>query len=217
TSLEREQRWNYFAISEHVTSANKPSANPTQQCKVILSCWLQISHPCLDDYDLIALIGEGKFAPIFQVRKKIDKGIYVVKVYSKCRMIEEKQVEHSIAENVMLKRIRCDRPLEFLSRHFQLLHAQHNTDHQRQVQSTNPCPIANPVYWENLQHFLNNSIAPNPFITVLRECFDEYNLYFVMDYYSGGDLFHYLSSQNRLSENIAKLFFFKKKKKKEKT
>ncbi|KAK3813799.1 MAG: kinase-like domain-containing protein, partial [Linnemannia elongata] len=54
------------------------------------------------DFDILRVLGVGSFGKVYQVRKKDTGRIYAMKVLVKKQVIEQKQVEHTIAERNVL-------------------------------------------------------------------------------------------------------------------
>merc|ERR1711916_40468 len=93
---------------------------------------------CLDDFDMLKVIGRGTFGKVMLVRKKSDNKIYAMKVLIKKDLIQKHQTEHTRAEREIL---------------------------------------------ESLHH---------PFLMDLRYAFQtKHKLYFVIDFYKGGELFYH--------------------------
>jgi len=57
---------------------------------------------CVDDFDLIRVIGKGSFGKVTLVRKKSDLKLYAMKVLSKPNIVRRKQVEHTRTERRVL-------------------------------------------------------------------------------------------------------------------
>lgn len=60
---------------------------------------------CIDDFDLLKVIGKGSFGKVMMVRKKDDNMIYAMKVLRKEAIIARKQVAHTKAEKSILQKI----------------------------------------------------------------------------------------------------------------
>ena len=118
------------------------------------SSWLDGCNEtvCLDDFDLLKVIGRGSFGKVMQVRKKDSGKVYAMKILKKETIIARNQVEHTRAERAIL---------------------------------------------QSLQH---------PFLMGLRFAFQtKEKLYFVLDYYQGGELFFHLKHKRRFSEDEARI------------
>ncbi|KAG0208806.1 hypothetical protein BGX28_000349 [Mortierella sp. GBA30] len=59
-------------------------------------------HLSIEDFDILRVLGVGSFGKVYQVRKKDTGRIYAMKVLVKKQVIEQKQVEHTIAERNVL-------------------------------------------------------------------------------------------------------------------
>lgn len=71
----------------------------------ISSSWLDgaAETVCLDDFDLLKVIGRGSFGKVMQVRKKDTKKVYAMKILKKDTIIARNQVEHTRAERAILQ------------------------------------------------------------------------------------------------------------------
>jgi serine/threonine protein kinase len=63
--------------------------------------------PCLDDYNLIRVLGKGSFGKVVLVRKKTNDTLYAMKVLSKPNVVLRKQVAHTQTERRVLGRATC--------------------------------------------------------------------------------------------------------------
>ncbi|KAG0209976.1 hypothetical protein BGX31_002014 [Mortierella sp. GBA43] len=65
---------------------------------------IESRHLSTDDFEILRVLGVGSFGKVYQVRKKDTERIYAMKVLDKKQVIEQKQVEHTIAErNVLIQ------------------------------------------------------------------------------------------------------------------
>ncbi|KAG0045660.1 hypothetical protein BGZ83_009107 [Gryganskiella cystojenkinii] len=63
---------------------------------------IESRHLSTADFDILRVLGVGSFGKVYQVRKKDTGRIYAMKVLVKKQVIEQKQVEHTIAERNVL-------------------------------------------------------------------------------------------------------------------
>ncbi|GJJ78713.1 hypothetical protein EMPS_11072 [Entomortierella parvispora] len=63
---------------------------------------IESRHLSTTDFDILRVLGVGSFGKVYQVRKKDTGRIYAMKVLVKKQVIEQKQVEHTIAERNVL-------------------------------------------------------------------------------------------------------------------
>jgi serum/glucocorticoid-regulated kinase 2 len=61
---------------------------------------------CLDDFDLLKVIGRGSFGKVMQVRKKSNGKVYAMKILKKDTIVARNQVEHTKTERNVLEYIR---------------------------------------------------------------------------------------------------------------
>ncbi|KAI7821188.1 kinase-like domain-containing protein [Gamsiella multidivaricata] len=65
---------------------------------------IESRHLSTEDFEILRVLGVGSFGKVYQVRKKDTGRIYAMKVLVKKQVIEQKQVEHTIAErNVLIQ------------------------------------------------------------------------------------------------------------------
>lgn len=60
---------------------------------------------CIEDFDLMKLLGKGAFGKVFLAQKKDDKKIYAIKVLKKQSVVDNNQLEHTIAEKMILQHV----------------------------------------------------------------------------------------------------------------
>lgn len=60
---------------------------------------------CLDDFELVRVIGKGSFGKVTLVKKRTDGKLYAMKVLAKQNIIKRKQVEHTRTERNVLGRL----------------------------------------------------------------------------------------------------------------
>lgn len=58
-----------------------------------------------EDFETLALLGKGAFAKVVLVRKRDSRKIYAMKIIQKDRLKKKKQIEHTIAEKVLLSEV----------------------------------------------------------------------------------------------------------------
>ena len=61
---------------------------------------------CLDDFELVKVIGKGSFGKVTLVRKKSDGILFAMKVLSKPNIVKRKQVEHTKTERRVLGKMK---------------------------------------------------------------------------------------------------------------
>jgi serum/glucocorticoid-regulated kinase 3 len=60
---------------------------------------------CIEDFELVRVIGKGSFGKVTLVKKKTDKNLYAMKVLAKQNIIKRKQVEHTRTERSVLGKL----------------------------------------------------------------------------------------------------------------
>jgi len=130
--------------------------------------WLKTVHLILDrlnppkpekrtvsitDFKLLKLIGKGNFGKVMLVKMLPTDETFAMKMLSKKRIIENNEIEHTMAECRILQRLR------------------------------------------------------HPFLINLHYAFQtEENLYLILDFVNGGELFYHLQQQKRFTENRARFY-----------
>ncbi|KAL4475194.1 hypothetical protein ABPG72_018851 [Tetrahymena utriculariae] len=110
-------------------------------------------HVTLQSFELLNVIGEGKFGTVLLVKKKDSGKLFAMKIIKKS-IIRKRQFAHRIIQE------------------------------------------------KDILAFCNNN-----FITKLHYSFqNQNNLFLILDYCSGGDLFNYISKKNTFSEKDAKFY-----------
>lgn len=59
----------------------------------------------LNDFELLHLIGKGSFGKVIQVKKKDTGKIYAMKILDKKLVIENNEIEHTLAERSILEKL----------------------------------------------------------------------------------------------------------------
>ena len=65
----------------------------------------QVDDLCIDDFELLKVLGKGAFGKVMLAQKKDNKKIYAIKVLKKQEIIEQDQFEHTKAEKLILSHI----------------------------------------------------------------------------------------------------------------
>jgi len=134
----------------------------------IKNMWLSTMHAILDraappkqtprtvgveDFQLLKLIGKGNFGKVMLVRMKDTDDVFAMKVLSKKQIIENNEIEHTMAECNILQRLR------------------------------------------------------HPFLINMHYAFQtKENLYLILDFVNGGELFHHLQTDKRFTENRVRFY-----------
>ena len=86
-----------------VTDGSGPAPGPEAMDLVMPS---ELPKVCLEDFDLLKVLGKGGFGKVMLVRKKGTDDIYAMKVLKKEAVIRRNQVAHTKTETHILKQIR---------------------------------------------------------------------------------------------------------------
>lgn len=65
----------------------------------------QAKELCIDDFELMKVLGKGAFGKVMLAQKKDNKKIYAIKVLKKQQIIELDQLEHTKAEKTILQHV----------------------------------------------------------------------------------------------------------------
>lgn len=60
---------------------------------------------CIEDFELLKVLGKGAFGKVMLAQKKDNKNIYAIKVLKKQEIIDQDQLEHTKAEKVILQHV----------------------------------------------------------------------------------------------------------------
>lgn len=60
---------------------------------------------CLEDFELLKVLGKGAFAKVVLAQKKDNKKYYAIKILKKKRIIQENQLQHTMAEKTILQHV----------------------------------------------------------------------------------------------------------------
>lgn len=95
-----------------IQSESSPSASSSSLTESAASEWdepVLLSRTgqqiCVDDFELLKVIGKGSFGKVMLVRKKDDQKIYAMKVLRKDAIIARRQVAHTRSEKEILGKI----------------------------------------------------------------------------------------------------------------
>lgn len=81
------------------------SAGSTQPAGGEQQGFAMSDHLCVDDFQLLKVVGKGSFGKVMQVRKKDTGAIYAMKVLKKEQLVKRKQVAHTQTERKVLESI----------------------------------------------------------------------------------------------------------------
>jgi hypothetical protein len=62
---------------------------------------------CIDDFELLAVLGRGGFGKVMMVRHKTDQNVYAMKVLKKAELLRRRQVERTRTERHILEKVRA--------------------------------------------------------------------------------------------------------------
>lgn len=65
----------------------------------------EVKDLCIEDFELLKVLGKGAFGKVMLAQKKDNKKIYAVKVLKKQQIIELDQLEHTKAEKLILQHV----------------------------------------------------------------------------------------------------------------
>uniref|UniRef100_A0A674F303 cAMP-dependent protein kinase n=1 Tax=Salmo trutta TaxID=8032 RepID=A0A674F303_SALTR len=143
----------------------------------------------LDDFDRLKTLGTGSFGRVMLVKHKGTEQFFAMKILDKQKVVKLKQIEHTLNEKRILQAV----SFPFLVR----------LDYAFKVQFTK---LKKSVFF-NLASLLGYSIiiiSVSVWICVPPQ--DNSNLYMVMEYVPGGEMFSHLRRIGRFSEPHARFY-----------
>lgn len=152
---DREDEQQIKANAHGTKSQPTVAADDQDESKDVITQMLEVksNKVRIDDFELLKVLGRGSFGKVMQVRHKVTREIFAMKILKKSAILARNQVEHTKSERRIL---------------------------------------------ESLQH---------PFLMTLRYAFQSKDkLYFVLDYFQGGELFFHLKNVRRFPEEVARLY-----------
>ena len=102
---EEEETTSLLKSSTIIKNRNsmRNSKTVTQQQEEETKDFFSQQKISINDFTLIALIGEGNFGKVYQVKKKDTNKIYAMKVLVKQKLKDSGQFEHTITERSVLQ------------------------------------------------------------------------------------------------------------------
>ncbi|RYG41616.1 hypothetical protein EON68_02875, partial [archaeon] len=140
----------------------------------------------LREFTLLKVVGKGSFGKVMQVRKRDTGRVYAMKVLHKANVIRRDQVEHTKTERNVLGRI-VHPFIVGLNYAFQTA----------DKVCVRVCVCAHP-------QLRGVALLTHRFLHT--PCFRTLQLYFVLDYCAGGELFFHLGREGRFSESRARFY-----------
>lgn len=64
-----------------------------------------VKEICIDDFELLKILGKGAFGKVVLAQKKDDKIFYAIKILTKKQIIDTDQMEHTKAEKMILQHV----------------------------------------------------------------------------------------------------------------
>lgn len=130
------------------------------------------------DFQVLKLLGKGTFGQVYQVKGKKTKNIYAMKVLSKSVIIKKNEIAHTIGErNILVKT------------------SQDSKDKDSTIDIDVDVNVS------------SNNSKRCPFIVGLKFSFQTpTDLYLVIDFMAGGELFWHLQKAGRFSELRSKFY-----------
>ena len=60
---------------------------------------------CLDDFEIIRLLGKGEYGKVLLVQKKKTSSLFALKILKKRLIEEKKQIQHTLSERSILQKV----------------------------------------------------------------------------------------------------------------
>lgn len=141
------------------------------------------------DFDLLCFLGKGTYGSVLQVAHRASGKVYAMKVLSKRKLIDMKHVGYTVVERDIMTRI--EHP--FLVG----LRCAFQTESKVRASWVVLGGVAMVVLTRVWHH-------PPPFISLFT--LPQMQLFLVMDYLGGGELFTHLRDQHMLMEDVVKVY-----------
>jgi len=82
-----------------------PPLNETDELHIIYSSYVKENEVCLEDFEIIKVIGKGGFSKVLEVRKKSSAAIYAMKIIKKSFVIGNNKVKEIMIERHILTKM----------------------------------------------------------------------------------------------------------------
>ncbi len=143
----------------------------------------------LDDFDRIKTLGTGSFGRVMLVKHKASGNYYAMKILDKQKVVKLKQVEHTLNEKRILQAIEFPF-LVNMEYSFKVWYHRRNKNASKSL----------PKFAYNLNKWKNNDH------NLIRLIQDNSNLYMVLEFISGGEMFSHLRRIGRFSEPHSRFY-----------
>lgn len=91
--------------SEKVTQDNERTTNVRKRTTVLFKKDKQEAEICIEDFELLKILGKGAFGKVILAQKKDNKKVYAIKVLNKKHIIDQDQLDHTKAEKMILTHV----------------------------------------------------------------------------------------------------------------
>ena len=158
-------------------------------------------HVRSSDFEFLKVIGRGSFGKVMQVKKKDTGEILAMKILKKKAIIARNQIEHTKSERNILRQL--EHPFLMRLRYRFNVQTLSRSDITSYVWSVHYSQDTHSPqrYIEELSNITHDSINHSLHIILFQE-----KLYFVLEYYEGGELFFHLKKRRRFSERESQIF-----------
>jgi serum/glucocorticoid-regulated kinase 2 len=96
-------------LEKYIESESKENERKTEMRKRTTVLYNKVKEEapdiCLDDFEILKLLGKGAFGKVLLCQKKDNQKLYAIKVLKKKEIIENDQLEHTKAEKAILQHI----------------------------------------------------------------------------------------------------------------
>ena len=156
-------------------------------------CCASEGDACVEDFELLTVLGRGGFGKVMMVRHKENRNIYAMKILKKEDLLRRRQVERTRTERHILEKVSATQSGRRQAKGGSSLCGNNSI-----AASSSPFPAA---------LFVNSQATGHPFIVSLAYAFQtSQKLYMVMDFVQGGDFFAFLRKVRRVKESWAQLY-----------
>lgn len=98
--------WNYLTFQQRERESVDRRAIIRRKTQTLyVNPKIDTNEICLEDFELVKVLGKGAFAKVVLAQKKDTHKFYAIKILKKARIIQENQLQHTLAEKTILQHV----------------------------------------------------------------------------------------------------------------